>query len=111
MLSGARALLIRTACDIKSSEITPRQVYLNRRDLMAGGVALGGATLLAGQAFAAKLDFVKSTAKVEDKLTPLKDVTSYNNFYEFGLEKTDAADKAHTLTTSPWSVKGRWSCR
>ena len=42
-----------------------------------------------------------------DKLTPYKDITTYNNFYEFGTDKSDPAQNAHTLRTHPWTV----SCR
>ena len=100
-------MLIGRPRDIKSSEITAKSDYLNRRDLLAAA-GLGAAGLIgAGHpAFAAKLDAGKSPLSATDeKLTPLKDVTSYNNFYEFGTDKTDPAANAHTLKTSPWTVK------
>lgn len=98
-------MLIRDSrLDIPSSEITPKWVWINRRALMAGA---GG--LLAGgliSAAAAPLQTVKSdlTTSGED-LTPKEDVTTYNNFYEFGTGKSDPSENAGGLTTSPWTVK------
>ena len=81
--------------DLKDCDVTPEATYLNRRQLMAGVAGLGviGASGLA-QAQDAKL--VPNT---------WDDITSYNNYYEFGTRKTDPAKYAHTLTTSPWSVR------
>ena len=60
----------------------------------------------AGASAAAPLQFVKSPLSTTDEpLTPLKDITSYNNFYEFGTDKDDPAQNAHTLKTTPWTVK------
>ncbi|RYX94305.1 MAG: protein-methionine-sulfoxide reductase catalytic subunit MsrP [Comamonadaceae bacterium] len=102
-----------------SSEITSQRAYHQRRDmlkLMATGAA--GATMAgwAGrQAFAqtakpgklAALPGGKSAvagAMVMDKVTDYKDVSTYNNYYEFGVDKADPAKNAHTLVTKPWSV-------
>ena len=98
-------MLIRNRSDIASSEITPRGIYLRRREFLAGTAAIGAASMFGRQANALKLDAAKSKYSTNDKLTSLKDVTSYNNFYEFGLEKTDPAANAHTLKTTPWTVK------
>jgi sulfoxide reductase catalytic subunit YedY len=103
-----------------SSEITPRAVYRDRRDLlklMASGAAGAGlASWGSRQAFAqsarpgklAPLPGVKSNvagAVTMEKVTEYKDATSYNNFYEFGTDKADPAQNAHTLKTSPWAVE------
>ena len=107
-----------------SSDITDRAVYENRRDIlkrMATGVA--GAAMAgwaARQALAAdsaaavqrpgKLQALSARpsgvagAVTMDKFTSYKDATSYNNFYEFGTDKSDPAANAHTLKTSPWTV-------
>ena len=97
-----------------SSEITPQGVYLQRRELirlMAGGLA--GAALASWAARDARaqprlaLAGAKSAvsgATTVEKITEYKDVTSYNNFYEFGMDKSDPARNAHTLKTSPWTV-------
>jgi len=97
-------MLIKTADPIKSSEITPKSVYLNRRHLMAGGVAALGMGL-SGMASAAKLDFVTSPFSTDEEVTPKEAATTYNNFYEFGTSKDDPARRAGNFTTTPWSVK------
>lgn len=97
--------------DILPSEITPESAYLKRRELMQG-LAAGTALLSAGLplSVAAKVDpqSVSSALKTpygkDEKLTPLRDVTRYNNFYEFGTDKSDPAEYAHEMTTDPWSV-------
>lgn len=90
---------------INSSEITPNEVFLNRRNLIAGAAAAGLAAVLPkGSAAAAKLDFAKSLLSTDEKPTPLEDVTSYNNYYEFGTDKGDPAANASTLTTKPWTI-------
>lgn len=106
-------MLILPKPDIVSSEITPKEVYAERRRFLgqAGGIALAGATLgLIGSEAAAtparqKLAGVQRTNfGVGEAPTPYDDVTSYNNFYEFGTGKSDPAENAHTLRTRPWTV-------
>jgi sulfoxide reductase catalytic subunit YedY len=102
------------------SEITPRSVWLRRREilqsLVAGGTlgAAGGFSRAAwaqagverpGQLPA--LPAVRSTepgAVTEEKLTSYRDITTYNNFYEFGLDKSDPARHARRMRTRPWTV-------
>jgi methionine sulfoxide reductase catalytic subunit len=100
------AVLIRRPNDILPSEITPREFYLNRRQWMAGaaGLALAAAALPEGLS-AAPLNAAKSPFSTDEKKTSLEDVTSYNNYYEFGTGKNDPAAKAKSLKTSPWTVK------
>jgi methionine sulfoxide reductase catalytic subunit len=102
-------MLVKRPADILPSEITPRDVYLQRREFLLGATALasglGGMSLIGNPALSAKLEAAKSPFSTDEKMTSLKDVTSYNNFYEFGLEKTDPAANAHTLKTTPWTVK------
>jgi sulfoxide reductase catalytic subunit YedY len=97
-------MLIRQAPDVLPSEITPKDVYLNRRALMTGAAAglMGAAT---GGAMAAPLTSAPSPFSTDEKKTSLKDVTSYNNFYEFGVDKDDPVNNAGKLTTKPWTVK------
>jgi sulfoxide reductase catalytic subunit YedY len=93
------------APDIRHSEITRREVWLDRRRLIAGAAALGlSVALPKGRAAAASLQAAKSPLSTDEKTTPFEDVTSYNNYYEFGVDKGDPAANAHTLTTKPWTV-------
>jgi len=99
-------MLIRPPRDIPSSEITPRSVYLRRRDFIGGAAALGVAAALPfGRTAHAAMPAAKSPFSTDETPTPLKDVTTYNNFYEFGTDKGDPAKNAHTLTTKPWKIK------
>ena len=101
-------MLIKTGKEIPYSEVTPRSTYLNRRAFLAGAAAMGVSGALAGRAaFAdtAKLATVKSPLSTSGLTpTPLKDITSYNNFYEFGVEKGDPARNAGKMKTRPWTV-------
>jgi sulfoxide reductase catalytic subunit YedY len=96
-----------------ASEITPRAAYLSRRRWLAAAAVAGlGASSIARAQVArpgrlAALPGTRSPlagATVMDRPTPYKDVTSYNNFYEFGTEKDDPARHAGTLRTRPWTV-------
>ncbi len=74
---------------IRHSEVTPKSVYWNRRQFLAGALAVP----------------LKSRFSTTEKPTSFKDITTYNNFYEFGTGKEQPAQLAHTLVTSPWSVR------
>jgi sulfoxide reductase catalytic subunit YedY len=84
--------------------VTPKQVYLNRRrflsTLPAAGALVSGA--LSGATFN---NLVKSPFDTDEKVTPFKAVSTYNNYYEFGTSKEDPAQNAGTLKPYPWSVK------
>ena len=95
----------RHAPEVRPSEITPNAVWLRRRELLAGAAALGLAGSLADPAMAAALAAAKSPLSTDEPPTKLEDITSYNNFYEFGTDKGDPARYADKLTTSPWTVK------
>jgi sulfoxide reductase catalytic subunit YedY len=97
-------MLIRHASKIRPSEITSRSAYLRRREFLAGAAALALAGAPASSLRAAPLQARKSVFSTNEPTTALEDVTSYNNFYEFGGGKSDPAARAHTLTTSPWTV-------
>ncbi|QPF75514.1 protein-methionine-sulfoxide reductase catalytic subunit MsrP [Roseateles sp. DAIF2] len=91
---------------IASSEITPRALYEGRRDwlkLMAGG-ALAGLGLESARAALPSVKSALPGALTMEKPTARQDATSYNNFYEFGTDKADPAQRAHTLKTRPWTV-------
>lgn len=98
-------MLIKAAPDIRSSEITPKQLYLNRRRFLAA-LPLAGAAVFAGRALGgAKLNGIaKSPLSTSEKQTPFSDVSRYNNYYEFGTSKEQPAELARTLKTSPWTV-------
>jgi sulfoxide reductase catalytic subunit YedY len=95
--------------DLKYSAVTPEATYLNRRALLgglAGGVALGSGLLSAGPARAQDApDFEIRGFDTTEAPNTFEEITSYNNFYEFGTGKEDPARNAHTLTTDPWAVE------
>jgi sulfoxide reductase catalytic subunit YedY len=109
-------MLIRTKSEIPSSEITPKSAWMNRRKFMAAATATGVAAVAGG---AAARVLLPSSAQAEDKLatvksqystpgltpTSLQDITHYNNFYEFGVNKDDPAKNAWRLKTRPWTVE------
>lgn len=114
---------IKRNSDPLPSEITSESTFLKRRDFLvqgaAGALALSSLSLpesaraivVEKDAPGALLEGVRETQyKVDEKLTPYDDVASYNNFYEFGTGKRDPAKYAHTLTTSPWTVKVLGEC-
>ncbi|MDE9450427.1 protein-methionine-sulfoxide reductase catalytic subunit MsrP [Aliiroseovarius sp. Z3] len=83
---------------LKYSDVTPRADYMNRRQLMGGAVGLA-----TGLALGPALGASKYSADLDP--TALEDISSYNNFYEFGTGKGDPASHAHKLTVDPWSVE------
>jgi sulfoxide reductase catalytic subunit YedY len=106
-----------TGDDIARSEITPQRVFENRRRVLqaAGAAALGGLIGTHGEVAraaytspdpkAGKLAAKTNTRFVAlDQVTPFKDITTYNNFYEFGTDKADPAQNAGTLRSHPWKV-------
>jgi methionine sulfoxide reductase catalytic subunit len=112
-------MLIGKARDIRYSEITPRSVYLNRREFLqaASAAAVGTAAALSlpldtsaeAQVVAPgklrKLANVKKSAfSTTEKLTPYTDITTYNNFYEFGSDKDEPAVRSKTLHPRPWKL-------
>ncbi|MEF0939036.1 protein-methionine-sulfoxide reductase catalytic subunit MsrP [Rhizobium sp. BR 362] len=90
---------------IASSEITPRSVYMKRRDFLTAVAGAGIAIAGGKSALADTLNATKSNYTVDEKLTPLKDVTTYNNFYEFGLDKSDPANLSGKFKPRPWTVQ------
>src|SRR5258705_7480406 len=101
-------MLIRRAPRFTASEITDSKLYLSRRELMAGAAALavmtapGGATTPKGQALAATRNAAFS---LTEPPTKIDHATTYNNFYEFGVNKDDPSRLAHTLRPRPWTVQ------
>src|SRR5438128_8141369 len=108
-------MLIKKPEDIRSSEITPKDLYLNRRKFLAGAALAGVAAatgfgmtellaptpLYAGE----KIEGIqKSPFSTTEKITPYQYVTHYNNYYEFSTEKEEPADLAKNFKTRPWTV-------
>jgi sulfoxide reductase catalytic subunit YedY len=103
-------MIIRKPSDLRYSEVTPKQVYLNRRRFLgAAPIALGALIgSRVAQATTKLTGVTKSSYTVDekvDKISPLDVITHYNNFYEFGTDKEDPAKNAQKLRTSPWMVK------
>ena len=109
-------MLIKKSVDTPSSEITPKGLYLNRRKFLAGA-ALAGAATAVGVGFRevsspsitalanAKIDGIKkSPFSTNETITPYKDVTNYNNYYEFSTDKYEPAGLAKDFKTRPWMV-------
>jgi len=125
-------MLIREPDDIRSSEITPYRVYMNRRHFIGrtakaaaaaalvppllsacarpetaqarGRVEEGEGALRTMPGSSQERDWDAVRSELDEPLTPYSDVTGYNNFYEFGTGKEDPAANAHTLRTRPWTV-------
>ncbi len=109
-------MLIKKPADLKSSDITPKDLYMNRREFIASAstLAASAAAALAGlgafampekaQAGQKLANLKKSFYSTAEKQNSFKDITSYNNFYELGVDKSDPAQNAKYLTTRPWSV-------
>lgn len=100
-------MLIKRPSDVRPSEITDEKVYRARRDFLR----LGAAGLLAPGLLAASAEaneklgpIKKSTYSTDEKPTSLRDVKNYNNFYEFGSDKSDPAAHAKDFRTRPWTV-------
>jgi len=101
----------------RSSEITPKAVYLRRRQFLALGAAGAGALLFPGRAWAAETphgrklpDVRPGQPSTDEKKSSFEEITHYNNFYEFGTDKDDPARHASKLQTRPWTVKVEGEC-
>jgi methionine sulfoxide reductase catalytic subunit len=103
-------MLIQKPADFKYSEITPKPVYLNRRRFLAGLPAayLAGRELLSPSAHSMAAtnlpNLAKSPLSTTEPPNPIKDVSTYNNYYEFGTGKDQPATLAQKLNTNPWTV-------
>jgi sulfoxide reductase catalytic subunit YedY len=119
-------MLIKKPADIRESEVTPRDLYLRRREFLKvagntalavtaagaiGGVLTNTEDAAAQNPNAEKLENVKKSAfSTDEKVNSYKDITTYNNFYEFGLDKGDPARYAGSLRPRPWSVVVEGQC-
>jgi len=125
-------MLIRRPDDIRSSEITPYRVYMNRRHFIGRSAKAAAAAALVpgllaacdepqriearptpepgvrsagGRSVSQEKHWESVRSELDEALTPYEDVTGYNNFYEFGTGKEEPARNAHTLVTRPWTVE------
>jgi len=105
-------MLIRKPSAIRSSEITLESSYWNRRELLAGAiasgliVAAGHPPQAADKPAPATLQFTPNRQySVTDKPNSFEEITHYNNYYEFGLDKSDPAAYSGAFKTKPWSVE------
>src|ERR1700674_871369 len=109
-------MLIRKSPDLTYADVTPKSVYLERRNFLRA-MGIVGAAAMAGKGLfelalpshtalaATKLTgLVKSPFSTTEKQNTFEDVTHYNNFYEFGTDKSDPAKNSKNFNTSPWTV-------
>lgn len=107
---------IRKDGELTYADVTPKSVYLNRRQILRA-MGIAGATVLGSKLFSriafppaaveagAKLNVtVKSPFSTTETQNSFEDVTHYNNFYEFGTAKSDPSHNAQKFRTSPWTV-------
>src|SRR5262245_55492147 len=112
-------MLTKKSPDLRESDVTPKELYLRRREFLqvAGSTAAVVATNALGPVFtgtptvgaqnpaAQKLtNLKKSPFSTDEKMNSYRDITTYNNFYEFGLDKADPSKYAGSLRPKPWSV-------
>lgn len=90
---------MKSSLSLNWSDVTPKAAYLTRRQIMAGAAAMIASPGLASMGAA------KSALSTDAEPNSLSDITTYNNFYEFGTDKGDPARNARLLTTDPWSIK------
>jgi len=89
------------------ADVTPPEAFFNRRAFLAAGAAAAsiGAAAPARANPEPVLDVVESPFSTDERPNSFLDITTYNNFYEFGTDKGDPARHAHRLTTQPWSIE------
>ncbi|MBO9726441.1 MAG: protein-methionine-sulfoxide reductase catalytic subunit MsrP [Novosphingobium sp.] len=98
-------MLIVNTPDLSDRDVTDHGLYLKRRQFIAGAAGLGLAACSGSNpASAASLKFKPNRMPIDETRTPLGDVTSYNNFYEFGTGKEDPAKYAGMMRTRPWTI-------
>jgi sulfoxide reductase catalytic subunit YedY len=107
-------MLIKKRTDIPSSEITPKSLYLKRRKFLAGAALAAAAAGVGVREIVSPLTTVRANTKIDgikpssfstkETVTPYKDVTNYNNYYEFSTDKYEPAGLAKNFKTRPWTV-------
>ena len=117
-------MLNKKAADLKESDVTPKELFLKRREFIAAAGVTAAAVATNGLGVFGDDDSVaaqnpnaqkltnlkKSPFSTDEKLNSYRDVTTYNNFYEFGTDKADPGKYAGTLKPRPWSVVVEGQC-
>jgi len=113
-------MLIKSSASIPSSEITDKRLYMDRRTFMRSATALATARAMLGAdalvqaaqpaSHGKKLENVRASGYSTDERTTWEQITSYNNYYEFGADKEQPARLARTLVTEPWTVAVEGEC-
>ncbi|MEQ3625516.1 MAG: protein-methionine-sulfoxide reductase catalytic subunit MsrP [Celeribacter sp.] len=85
--------------DLTRADVTPKSMFLNRRQIMTGGGMILGAGMLAPGLVRAQ------GFSTDEEPNSFEEISTYNNYYEFGTSKSDPAENADTLTIDPWTVK------
>src|SRR4030081_1653137 len=108
-------MLLRKSSDLTYADVTPKSVYLDRRKFLFGMGTAGLASIAGKRVFdiatpsrrvyaGTKLTTIKGPFSTDEKINSFNDVTHYNNFYEFGVDKDQPAKNAQKFVTSPWTV-------
>jgi sulfoxide reductase catalytic subunit YedY len=114
-------MLIKRSADIRSSEITDKKLYLNRREFLQAATETAALTALVGgeallhaatsAAHGRKLENVKKSAfSTDEKPNKWEEITTYNNYYEFGTDKDSPSMTAHSLKPESWTVAVDGEC-
>jgi sulfoxide reductase catalytic subunit YedY len=106
---------IKKSSECSESEITPESIYKKRRDFMKAGTVLGTGLLLnqlptVSQASLQIDSYRRNVITLDEELTDYKDATRYNNFYEFGTDKTDPAKYSRDFNTDNWTISVSGEC-
>jgi len=103
-------VLIKKSVDLGESDVTPYEIYQQRRKFLQSGIAMAGAALTgslwlpSASAAISPGEVTPGLFSIDDEKTDRKDALTYNNFYEFGVSKADPAKHAHRMKTDPWSI-------
>lgn len=103
-VNGVLAMTRGLSKSLTYADVTPKALFLRRREFMAGALAIGAAGG-AGSPASAKLAYQTSPLSTSEAPNSYSEITSYNNYYEFGWDKEDPKRNAGTLKTDPWSVE------
>ena len=91
-----------------NSEITPYKTYLNRRNFIKGSISTSIASTISMKVNAfhqSSNNIYSSQLDKNDKLNSFEEITTYNNFYEFGMGKSDPSNYSNNFKTKPWSIR------